>query len=143
MQGTSAHRREDWPVGPARKSALMVAGLSALGLVAAFANALPLIVQLPLAITVLALGGHALRGLLQPGVRALGIEGQSVRIQEASGARSSGTLVGVPFVSPVYVGLRWCANDRRLPRSLGIFREQMDAPDFRRLCAALRQREES
>lgn len=142
MQGISARVHDEWRLMPARSAVFVVSALTVLALIAAFANDLPLIVRLALAAAVLALGGHALRRLLRPRVDALAVDGQSVRVRETSGARSSGELVGAPFVSPFYVGFRWRENSRRLPRSLGIFREQMDATDFRRLCAALRQRGE-
>lgn len=142
VQGISDRTGNDWPVGPARGPGLVVSGLGLLGLVAAFANGLPLIVQLPLALAVCALAGHALWRLLQPRIVGFEVDGRQVRLRTASGARLGGDLVGLPFVSPFYVGLRWREEGRLRQRSLGIFREQMNATDFRRLCAILRQRGE-
>ncbi|WP_376691023.1 YgfX family protein [Wenzhouxiangella sp. EGI_FJ10409] len=142
MQGISDQPRNDWPVGPARRSGAVVSGLIVLGLAAAFGNGAPHYVQIAVALAIVVLGGLALLRLLRPPLAGLGIDGDNVHVRAASGDRASGALVGTPFVSPVYVGFRWHEKGRRLPRSLGVFREQMDRADFRRLCARLRQRGE-
>jgi len=139
VPGTSNLRRNDWPTRPARKAALAVSGLSLLALVAAFANGLPLLVRIPIALLVVAMGARTIRRLVHPSINGLRIEGFRVCVRTASGPRHCGKLAGSPFVSPFYVGFRWREDDRMLPHSLGIFREQMDATDFRRLCATLRQ----
>lgn len=119
-----------------------MSGLIVLGLAAAFANGAPHYAQIAVALAVVVLGGLALLRLLRPPLAGLRIDADNVHVRAVSGDRASGALVGIPFVSPVYVGFRWQEKGRRLPRSLGLFREQMDREDFRRLCARLRQRGE-
>lgn len=142
MHATSDRRRNDGSIGPARRTAVIVSCLLLLGLVASFTNDLALPAQLSIAVAVLAMGTHAIWRLLRPRIAGLEIRGPRLRVRDACGARFSGVVVGIPFVSPFYVGFRWRQPDRRLPHSLGIFREQMSATDFRRLCATLRQQGE-
>lgn len=140
MPATSRRLRNDWPVGSARGAALAVTGLSLLACLAAFINGLPIFLQLFLALIVLAGGALAVRRLLWPEVAGLKVDGRRVRVRQASGDHAlTGELAGVPFVSPVYVGFRWRPDGARLPRSIGVFRAQLNAVDFRRLCAELRQ----
>lgn len=143
MQGTSDHPQRDWTLGPSARMALVISVLTFLGLVAAFLNDLPLILQIPIALFVIGLGAHGIRRLLHPAASGLKVDGRRVRVRYRGGSQSTGSLTGTPFVSPVYVGLRWRPQGKRLPRSLGVFRGQMSEPDFRRLCAALRHQGES
>lgn len=143
MRGTSASRGSDWlPVSPSLRAALVVAGLTLAGVAAPFATGLSLFLQLPVALAALAVGGVAIMRLVHPAIRSLKIDDSRIHIDYRSGSRSSGTLTGSPFVSPLYVGFRWRPADRRLPRSFGVFRGQMAGADFRRLCAVLRQQGE-
>ncbi|WP_376695990.1 YgfX family protein [Wenzhouxiangella sp. EGI_FJ10305] len=128
-------------MGPSPGMALVLSGLTLLGLVAAFANGLPLVVQLPIALLVIGLGSRSILRLLWPDATGLAIDGESIHLRGRSGTRSTGKLDGTPFVSPVYVGIRW-RNERRLPRALCVFRGQLSEPDFRKLCAVLRQQGE-
>lgn len=129
----------DWPVGPARGAALLVVGLSLLACVAAFASGLPILLQTFLALAALVAGSLAVKRLLRPGIRSLKVEGRRLRVIKASGQAHAGQLLGLPFVSPVYVGFRWRPDRARLSSSIGIFRAQLKAADFRRLCSELRQ----
>lgn len=143
MPATSERPDSDWSIGPARRASLVVAGLTLLGGVAVFANAMSFFLQLPLALLVLIGGSFSIRRLLQPPVRGIAVDGGGVRLRCAAAPSSKGRLVGPPFVSPLYVGFRWRSSDAERPRSLGVFREQMNETDFRRLCAALRQESEA
>jgi hypothetical protein len=122
-------------------TALVVSGLILIGALAPFATGLSLLVQVPVALVILTAGAHAVKRLVSPDIESLKIDAARIQIRHRSGARSSGRLIGSPFVSPLYVGLRWRPADSRLPRSVGIFRGQMAGADFRRLCAALRLQE--
>lgn len=143
VQGNSDHRQRDWTLGPSAGAALVLSVLTFLGLAAAFLNDLPLIMQIPIALLVMGIGAHGTWRLLHPAVVRLKVDDQHVRVCYRGGSHSTGALAGTPFVSPVYVGLRWRPQGKRLPRSLGVFTGQMSEPDFRRLCAALRQQGES
>ena len=139
-----SHPRDDWPVEPARGAAVAVAGLSLLACLAAFSNAMPIFLQSFLALLVLLGGGLAVRRLLRPEISGLEVVGRRIRVSRTTSSHVlSGELVGLPFVSPVYVGFRWRPEGARLPRSLGGFRAQLSATDFRRLCAELRQASEA
>lgn len=142
MHATSDRRSNEWPVGPSPGTALALSGLTLLGLAAAFANGLPLLVQIAIALLVIGLGSRSVFRLLRPVATGLAIDGERIHLRDRSGERSTGRLVGTPFVSPLYVGFRWRDRKRRLPRALGVFRGQLSEPDFRRLCARLRQRGE-
>lgn len=140
MPGISAPRLGDWrPVGRSPMTALVVSGLTLAGASAPFATGLSLLVQIPIALVTLVAGALAVKRLLNPDIQSLKIDAARIQIRHRSGGRSSGSLIGSPFVSPLYVGLRWRPADSRLPRSIGVFRGQMTGPDFRRLCATLRQ----
>ncbi|NBB93575.1 MAG: hypothetical protein GVY32_10455 [Gammaproteobacteria bacterium] len=118
--------------------------MALLTLVAAFA---PLATGMPLpgriagALLAIALGAIACRRLLRPRFDSLRLDGERVCMGSPDGKRLEGPLTGSPFVSPLFVGFRWHPSQRRLPASTGVFSEQMDAQDYRRLCAALRQGE--
>lgn len=142
MHDTSARNPDNWPVRPAPFAASFVAALTLLACAAAWLNGLPAILQIPIAVGALALGTFTIRRLLNPAVRRLKVDGLRVRAQAVSGARHEGVVTNVPFVSPFFVGIRWRAPGMRLPRTIGIFREQLDRDDFRRLCATLRQQDE-
>ncbi|MDZ7789845.1 MAG: hypothetical protein U5L08_04985 [Xanthomonadales bacterium] len=142
MNVTSGHRVADWALGASRNAAFTVSVLTVLGVAAAFLNGVPTLIQIFIAISVVAFGGHAVRRLLFPAVSAVMVEGQQVRMRFHDGSSKSGTLNGTPFVSPVFVGFRWSPQSSRLPHALGIFRGQMSATDYRRLCATLRQQGE-
>lgn len=142
MHATSDRQTNEWPVGPSPVMALVLSALTLLGLAAAFANGLPLIVQLPIALLVVGLGSRSVFRLLRPVARGLAIDGERIQLRDRSGTRSTGKLSGTPFVSPLYVGFRWRDGKRRVPRALGVFRGQLSEPDFRKLCAMLRQQEE-
>jgi len=139
VNATSGRRVADWALGPSRSAAFTVSILTVLGVAAAFVNGVPHLIQIFIAILVLAVGGHAARRLLYPIVKAVRIEQDQVHIRFHDGSSKSGTLRGTPFVSPVFVGFRWSPQSSRLPHALGIFRGQMSAADYRRLCATLRQ----
>ena len=139
MNATSGRRVADWALGPSRSAAFTVSILTVLGVAAAFVNGVPHLIQIFIAILVLAVGGHAARRLLYPVVNAVRIEEEQVRIRFQDGSSKSGTLNGTPFVSPVFVGFRWSPQSGRLPSVFGVFRGQMSAEDYRRLCATLRQ----
>ncbi|NEZ03912.1 hypothetical protein G4Y73_07080 [Wenzhouxiangella sp. XN201] len=128
-------------MGPSLRAALVVAGLTLAGVAAPFATGLSLLIQLPAALVALAVGGHAIMRLVNPDFRSLKIDEAQIHVRDRSGSRSSGKLIGSPFVSPLYVGFRWRPAEKRLPHSVGIFRGQMAGSDFRRLSALLRQRE--
>ncbi len=131
--------RSAWPVGPARGPALAVAGLCLLAGLAIFISALSVFLQLFLALIVIVGGGVAVRRLLRPEVTGLNVEGRRIRVSQATDDRAlTGELVGLPFVSPVYVGFRWRPDSAKLSRAIGVFRAQLSATDFRRLCAELR-----
>lgn len=140
MPATSRPRRNDWLVKPARGAALAVAGLSLLACLAAFINALPTPLQFLLALLALLGGGLSVRRLLRPKIVALEVAGRRVCVRQASDDHVvRGELAGLPFVSPAYVGFRWRPDAAGLPRSIGLFRAQLSATDFRRLCRELRQ----
>lgn len=139
MPATSARPRADWPVGPARGAAVVVSGLSLLACLAAFGNGSPYFVRLAMACLVAFLGGAVVLRLLRPRVGRLSVTGRRVRLDEPGRQPRTGEVVGLPFVSPLYVGFRWRPDATRLPRSVGLFREQLSESDFRRLCAELRQ----
>lgn len=142
MHATSDRQSSEWPVGPSPVMALVLSGLTLLGLAAAFANGLPLALKLPIALLVIGLGSRSVVYLLRPFVTGLAVDGERIRVRDRSGGRSKGKLSGTPFVSPVYVGFRWRDGQRRLPRALGVFRGQLSDPDFRKLCVMLRQQGE-
>lgn len=133
--------RIDANINASPGAAAALACLTALAVLAAFTNGLILPLQVVIAVFAMVVGGHAAWRLLHPGLRRLRLDGNGLRLQFHSGDRE-GRLVGRPFVSPVYIGLRWKDDRLSLPRSCGIFRDQMGGEDFRRLCAALRQRSE-
>lgn len=128
-------------MGPSLRAALVVAGLTLAGVAAPFATGLSLLIQLPAALVALVVGGHAIMRLVNPDIRSLKIDEARIHIRDRSGSRSSGKLIGSPFVSPLYVGFRWRPAEKRLPHSVGVFRGQMAESDFRRLSALLRQQE--
>ncbi|WP_181918761.1 hypothetical protein [Wenzhouxiangella sediminis] len=129
-------------MGPARGAALVVSGLSLLACLAAFANGSPFFIRLFLACLVAVVGGFAVLRLLRPTVSGLTVTGRRVRLDRPGRQPRTGEVVGLPFVSPLYVGFRWRPDTTRLPRAVGLFREQMSESDFRRLCAELRQGDE-
>lgn len=141
--GTSTPPRSDrWPVARSPGAVLVVVALTLAAGAAPFATGLALPVQLVIALVTLALGGHAAARLLAPGIHALKIDGARVQVHHRTGTHSTGRLIGTPFVAPLYVGFRWRPDGRRGVRALGVFRDQMAASDYRRLCAALRQRDD-
>ncbi len=142
MHDTSVRNPDRWPVGPAPVAASCVGGLTILGFAAAWLNGLALIVQIPIAVGTLALGGFAVDRLRRPTIKRIQVDGLRVRTEDASARRREGAVSGAPFVSPLFVGIRWRTPGRRLPRATGIFREQLHRDDFRRLCATLRQQGE-
>lgn len=138
MRTPSVHTGSEGVIGPAPRAAAVVAvlGLAATG--AAFANALPLPLRCAIALIMLIVAARAVAGLIWPRWRRITVDGDRFRAEAGSGQCISGMLAGRPFVSPVFVGLRWREEGTRMPRTVGIFREQMPTDDFRRLCAALR-----
>ncbi len=142
MHATSDRHSNEWPVGPSPGTALALSGLTLLGLAAAFGNGLPLVVQFPIALLVFGLGSRSVFRLLRPVTTSLSTDGEKIHLRDRSGGRSTGRLVGTPFVSPLYVGFRWREAKQSVPRAFGVFRGQLSEPDFRRLCAKLRQRGE-
>lgn len=120
-----------------------MAGLTLLGCLAVLASGLPIPAQLSLSPIAVVIGGLAIRRLIRPRIRGLRIAGATVVVHLGSKPEVSGRLVGLPFVSPLYVGFRWRPDGCRLPRSVGVFRSQMNEADFRRLCAELRQGSET
>lgn len=126
----------------APRAAALVAVLTAVCLVVAFANGLPDALQWLLAFFSAVVGLRAMIRLIRPGAASLAIDERHLTVNLATGERLSGPVASA-FVSPFFVGLRWRPGNRRWPNSLGIFREQMAPADFRRLSAALRARGES
>lgn len=142
MQDSSVGNPDYWSVGPAPLPASIVCGLTLLAFSAAWLNGLPTILQIPIAIASLLLGCFAFKRLIDPPVQSLKVDGMRVQVRDSCGSRSNGTLAGVPFVSPFFVGMRWRVPGRRRPRAVGIFRGQLEDRHYRRLCAALRQNDE-
>lgn len=142
MQDNSARNPDDCPVGPAPVWASLVGGLTLLAFSVVWLNSLSLMLQLPIGLATLLLGFFATRRLLDPAVTSIRVDGLRMRVCDASGSRIDGSLSGVPFVSPFFIGIRCQVPGRRWPLTLGIFREQLDDRHYRRLCASLRQSDE-
>lgn len=142
MPATSDPPHSDWPVGPSRGAALAVAVVTLLGSLGAFANGLPAFLQVLVLLLVLGGGGIAIARLLRPPLDGLRIDERGVHVRRSGEPSRLARPVGAPFVSPLYVGFRCRWAGRKLPHSVGVFRGQMSEGDFRRLCAALRQRGE-
>lgn len=128
----------DGLIGPAPRAAAAVAALGLAATGAAFANALPLPLRCAVALIALIIAARAVFALIRPRWRRIALDGDRILAEDRSGRCISGKLAGRPFVSPVFVGLRWREKNARLPQAVGIFREQVPEDDFRRLCAALR-----
>lgn len=128
----------DASIAPAPRTAIVVTALTLATVAAAFAVALSLPWRVFIALIALAVGGLSLVNLLRPRWRRMRIDGDRIVLECRSGRRLTGLVSGRPFVSPVYIGLRWHGEGGRLPRPVGIFREQMRPDDYRRLCVALR-----
>jgi hypothetical protein len=120
-----------------------VAVISVLGCLAVLSSGLPAPNSLVLSALALVFGAIVATRRFRPGIVGLRVQGSIVLVTRASVAELPGRLVGLPFVSPVYVGFRWRPEGARLPRAVGVFRHQMKAADFRRLCAELRQGSEA
>jgi hypothetical protein len=128
----------DWSLGGAPRTAALVSVVTLLGLVAAFANGLPALLQWLAGLLALLVGVRGVMRLIRPNVAALAIDEHHLTVRQASGRRLGGPVVSA-FVSPLFVGLRWRPEHSRWSKSLGIFSEQMSPEDFRRLSAALRR----
>jgi len=128
----------EWPIAGAPRTAVLLAVVTALGLIAAFANGLPVLLQWIVGLVALFVGIRGVGQLVRPNISTLSIERRRLRVRQAAGQCLSGR-VSAAFVSPLFVGLSWRPENSRWPRSLGIFREQMAPEDFRRLSAQLRR----
>lgn len=128
----------DAAIAPAPRVAAGVSVLTIAALTAALTASLPLPWRLAVALAACAVGVRAVAGLLRPRWRRIRIDGSGLLLECASGRRVAGRVAGQPFVSPLYVGLRWRPEAGRLPRTIGLFREQLSPRDYRRLCVALR-----
>lgn len=128
----------DASIAPAPRTAIVVAALTLAAVAAAFAVSLSLPWRVFIALIALAVGSMSLVNLLRPRWRRMRIDGDRIVLECRSGRRRTGRVTGQPFVSPVYIGLRWRGEGGRLPRPVGLFREQMRSNDYRRLCVALR-----
>lgn len=124
--------RGSWPV------AMVILVLAITALIAVWLSRLHPSWQLGLSLIIVGYSVYGIRRMLKPRWGRIAIDGDRVRAEDRSGRRISGRLVGQSFVSPVFVGLRWREEHSRLPRTVGIFREQVPEDDFRRLCVALR-----
>lgn len=130
-----------WVVKPSPTLIAVVIVLSALALLAAWANGLPLIIRLSLMMLVLAYGWFVVKSLLYPRHRRIALEGHELVVKDAFGHARNLGLVERAFVSPLFIGLSARRPGRRGLTTLGIFRGQLDESAYRRLAAWLRSRE--
>lgn len=130
----------EWPVRESVPVALLVTAIALLALLACFANGLQMALQWLIAPAIVFAAAASIRRRLRPGIRSLRIDGDRLLVRDACGLREV-RLGRRAFVSPFFIGIRWQdSGGFPWPRALGIFRDQMADGDFRRLSAALRQR---
>ena len=130
-----------WVVKPSPALIAVVIVLTALALLAAWANGLPLIVRLSLMVLLLAYGWFVVKSLLYPHHRWIALEGHELVVTDAAGHSRNLGLVGRAFVSPLFIGVSVRYSGRRRPSVIGVFRGQLDESAYRRLAAWLRSRE--
>jgi hypothetical protein len=83
--------------------------------------------------------GWSIYRLVVPPWRALDFDNEQLRLIDRKGQAYMLTIIGQPFVSPLYIGIAARrANGQRL--RIGLFRSQLQHDHFRRLCVHLRSR---
>ncbi len=109
-----------------------------MALAAVFWNVLPVALQILLGLGISAYAIVTLRNVLQPAVRSIKWQDESLCLQFADGASHNCSITTGAFVSPLYVGLRLRTSGGRRHR-LGLFYWQVDPEFWRQSLIRLRQ----
>lgn len=110
-------------------------------LAAIWLTRLPTASRVVLTLAVVGYGGLAIHSVLRPAWQRIRLAGHSIELFHRGGRRLRGRLQGAAFVTPVYIGFRVRPDSRRLPVSVGVFRDQAPLDSFRRLAVGFRHPE--